>query len=49
MTTDPLNIAQDKSDKLVDVNGTRHKVPPPHWGALVNGHSIDHMLYALTH
>jgi len=44
MKTDPLNIAQDKSLLMPDVNGKRHTVWPTSAGSIYNGHSMENML-----
>ncbi len=44
MKTDPLNIAQDKSLLMPDVNGKRHTVWPTSASSVYNGHSMDNML-----
>ncbi|BFO68629.1 hypothetical protein KCF3NO3_46120 [Chryseobacterium sp. KCF3-3] len=44
MKTDPLNIAQDKSLLMPDVNGKRHTVWPTSSSSIYNGHSMDNML-----
>jgi len=44
MKTDPLNIAQDKSLLMPDVNGKRHTIMPTSASSIYNGHSMDNML-----
>lgn len=44
MRTDPLNIAQDRSLLMPNVNGKRHYVTPTSAGSVYNGHSMDNML-----
>ncbi|RMZ57924.1 RHS repeat-associated core domain-containing protein [Chryseobacterium nematophagum] len=44
MKTDPLNIVQDKSLMMPDVNGKRHTVWPTSASSVYNGHSMDNML-----
>lgn len=43
MTTDPLNILQDRLP-IPKANGIRHYVNPVDFKSVVNGHSIDSML-----
>jgi RHS repeat-associated protein len=44
LSTDPLNLAQNKSYLLPDVNGTRHYLKPSDLSSVYNGHSIDNVL-----
>ncbi|HEX8039452.1 MAG TPA: RHS repeat-associated core domain-containing protein [Chryseosolibacter sp.] len=46
MKTDPLNYGQGELG-TADFIGTRHDVNPASFGAIFNGHSIDHMITAL--
>jgi len=44
MTTDPLNILQDQSIAIPNVNGNRHYLTPTDASSIYNGHSINNVL-----
>jgi hypothetical protein len=47
LLTDPLNVAQNNSPTLPDVNGTRHYLIPRDFPSFYNGHSMDNVLKSL--
>ena len=44
LRTDPLNILQNRSPAMPDVNGNRHYLSPKDLPSVYNGHSIDNII-----
>lgn len=44
LRTDPLNILQNSSPVMPDVNGNRHYLYPKDVPSVYNGHSIDNII-----
>jgi RHS repeat-associated protein len=44
MATDPLNLLQNSSPAMPDVNGKRHYLAPTDGSSIYNGHSMDNVL-----